>query len=309
VHGQGPASRRRTLVRVGRAVGVPLLLAGLVTAGSPGWGSYTIRNGDTLSEIADRYNTTVAKLVQVNRLTGNGHLIFAGKSLKVPTAGPTTQVRTVNKRHRVVPGDSLIKIARRYGVAATTVARANKLPSSNIVRLGDTLVIPVRQRVSSSGGNTFAGRTYGSSTVAAADRNRAILASRNLPSRNRVRDVIAATARANGVDPALALAISWQEAGWDQGRVSVANAIGAMQVLPGTGEWISDVIGRDLDLLKTSDNATAGVVLLKILTRSAGEKKAIAGYYQGLRSVRERGMFPDTKRYVANVLALKRQFG
>ena len=36
---------------------------------------------------------------------------------------------------------------------------------------------------------------------------------------------------------------------------------------------------------------------------------AAAGYYQGLTSVRERGMFDDTKRYVDNVLALQARFG
>ena len=35
-----------------------------MTAGSPGWGLYTIKQGDTLSDIAARYHTTVAKLVQ-----------------------------------------------------------------------------------------------------------------------------------------------------------------------------------------------------------------------------------------------------
>jgi hypothetical protein len=36
---------------------------------------------------------------------------------------------------------------------------------------------------------------------------------------------------------------------------------------------------------------------------------AAAGYYQGLSSVRSRGMFDDTKRYVDNVLALQTRFG
>jgi hypothetical protein len=31
----------------------------------------------------------------------------------------------------------------------------------------------------------------------------------------------------------------------------------------------------------------------------------VAGYYQGLRSVRERGMYTDTQAYVANVLSLR----
>jgi len=35
----------------------------------------------------------------------------------------------------------------------------------------------------------------------------------------------------------------------------------------------------------------------------------VAGYYQGLSSVRKNGMYSDTKRYVANVLYLKHRFG
>ena len=64
-----PPGRRRAL-RLARTIGAPLLLAALVTAGSPGWGLYTIKQGDTLSDIAARYHTTVAKLVEVNRLPG-----------------------------------------------------------------------------------------------------------------------------------------------------------------------------------------------------------------------------------------------
>jgi hypothetical protein len=51
------------------------------------------------------------------------------------------------------------------------------------------------------------------------------------------------------------------------------------------------------------------VALLKILGQTAGsDRQAVAGYYQGLRSVRERGMFADTRRYVDNVMALRARF-
>lgn len=305
-------TRRRTL-RLARTIAAPLLVAALVTAGSPGWGLYTIKQGDTLSDIAARYHTTVAKLVQVNRLPGNGNLIIAGRALKVPGAAAGTGGGSGPRHHTVVRGDTLSGIASRYGVAQATIARANHLPSSNIVMLGASLVIPgagrSSHRSSSSSGNTFAGRTYSSAVVSAADRTRAQLARRHLPSQAGMRNIIVAKARANGVDPALALAVSYQESGWNMHVVSVANAVGAMQVIPATSAWISGVVGRRLDPTSPSDNATTGVVLLKILTRTASsERQAVAGYYQGLRSVRANGMFADTRQYVANVLALKARF-
>ncbi len=309
--------RGRRLLRAAQAVGVPLLVAGLVTAGSPGWGLYTIRQGDTLGDIAARYGTSVSRLVQVNGLPGNGNLIIAGTALKVPGAkGGAARTTSGRRVHLVVRGDTLSGIAARYGVSQDAVARANRLPRSNVVMLGATLVVP-RGSGSGSGGttqrsssaNTFAGRTYSAAVVGSAAHNRARLARRNLPSTSQMRDIIAAKARANGVDPALALAVSYQESGWNMHVVSVANAVGAMQVIPTTSEWISGVVGRRLDPLDPQDNATTGVVLLKILTRTAGDDRtAIAGYYQGLRSVRENGMFADTKRYVANVQALRARF-
>lgn len=316
---QDPGAPRRPRLtkrgRIARNVGVPLLLGALVTAGSPGWAAYTIHRGDTLSEIAMRYHTTVSKLVQVNSLPGNGQLIIAGRTLRVPSgssSGSSSGGARAGKRyHRVVSGDTLSEIAHHFGVSTETVRRANRIPSSNVVMLGATLVIPGgRARSAASSGNTFAGRTYASHVVNAASSNRGTLARRSIPSREGMRNIIAAKARANGVNPALALAVSYQESGWNQRSVSVANAVGAMQVIPTTTEWISGVVGQRLDPLNPNDNATTGVVLLRILTRAASsEQQAVAAYYQGLKSVRENGMYPDTKHYVANVMYLKRRFG
>lgn len=154
--------------------------------------------------------------------------------------------------------------------------------------------------------NTFAGRTYPDRIVQNAARNREILAGRSVPTRSQTKALIKATARRHGVDPRLALAISMQESGWNQRQVSVANAVGIMQVIPSGGEWASSLIGRKLNLLDPQDNVTAGVVMLRALTRAApSEDVAIAGYYQGLHSVTTRGMFTDTKSYVANIKALR----
>jgi soluble lytic murein transglycosylase-like protein len=104
--------------------------------------------------------------------------------------------------------------------------------------------------------------------------------------------------------------VGFQESSWNQRRVSPANAIGVMQVVPSSGRWASGLVGRHLDLLDVDDNVTAGVVILKSLLRSADDRRqAVAGYYQGLGSVRQRGMLPDTARYVARIEALRGRLG
>jgi soluble lytic murein transglycosylase-like protein len=127
----------------------------------------------------------------------------------------------------------------------------------------------------------------------------------------RVREIVRQTARRWGVDTRLALAVAWQESGFNQRWVSSTGAVGAMQVEPYTGRFLASyVVHRPLDLYDARDNATAGVALLAVLLREThgNAKKAVAGYYQGLASVRSRGMFDDTKLYVRSVLALRNRF-
>ena len=114
--------------------------------------------------------------------------------------------------------------------------------------------------------------------------------------------MIVDASRRHGVDSKLMLALSFQESGWNQRAVSPANAIGAMQVIPTSGQWASNLVGRQLNLLDARDNVEAGVVIMKSLLGSAGSRdNAIGAYYQGLGNVRSYGLFPDTKRYVANI--------
>jgi soluble lytic murein transglycosylase-like protein len=279
----------------------------------------------------------VAKLIELNALPGNGDLIYAGEALKIPlppakkapakkaapkkvsakqatkksatkrspAKKPVTTTRIVLVPHKVVLGDTLIGLGARFHTTPAAIAKKNHLRSS-VILLGSTLKIPVKKTVKLD--NTFAGRTYPAAIVRAAAHNRGLLAERKVPDRAHTRALIVTTAKRLHVDPALALAVAWQESGWNQRRVSVANAIGIMQVIPSTGRWISSVVGRDLDLLDPRENVIAGVTLLKVLTDAAPLPTAIAGYYQGLGSVQKNGVFADTKNYVANVLALRKQY-
>ena len=125
-------------------------------------------------------------------------------------------------------------------------------------------------------------------------------------------DQIASIASAHGVPGSLAAAIAWQESGFNNAMVSSANARGVMQVMPGTWTYVQEnLAARRLDPASATDNVHAGVLYLKRMLDETGgdESAAIAGYYQGLASVRSRGMFDDTKQYVANVQALQSRFG
>ena len=123
---------------------------------------------------------------------------------------------------------------------------------------------------------------------------------------------VQSVASQHGVSPSLATAIAWQESGFNNAMVSSANARGVMQVMPGTWDYVQQNLAtRQLDPNSAHDNVTAGVLYLKSLLNQTGgdESAAIAAYYQGLGALRSRGVFDDTKQYVANVQALRARFG
>jgi LysM repeat protein len=297
-------SCRRTLLRILQGIAVPLVAAGVITAGSPGFGQYKIRTGDTLSDIAQRYGTTVKTLVALNNLPGNGDTIYAGETLKLPVAPKQAAAKGSRVSYIVKPGDTIGKIANRYHVSQAYLLAVNGLRRTDHIIAGRPLQVPMPAPKATKN-NSFAGRTYADQVVAAADKNRAALKNRELPNRAQIRSLIISTTKRYGVDPELALAVSWQESGWNQRVVSPANAIGAMQVVPSTGRFASSIVGRNLNLLKPADNVTAGVVLLGRLTAAATLDIAVAAYYQGLGGVLKNGMYADTSVYVQNVLRIK----
>jgi LysM repeat protein len=277
-------SCRRTLLRILQGIAVPLVAAGVITAGSPGFGHYKVSTGDTLSEIAQRYGTTVRTLVALNNLPGNGNRIYAGETLKLP--GKSGAPKGYRVTYIVKSGDTIGRIAKRYHVSQAYLLAVNGLRRTDHIIAGRPIQVPVPAPKAKKN-NSFAGRTYADQVVAAADKNRAALKNRNLPTSARIRSLIISTAERYGVDPELALAVSWQESGWKQRVISPANAIGAMQVIPSTGRFASSIVGRSLDLLQPADNITAGVVLLDRLTAAAKLDIAVAAYYQGLGGVQK----------------------
>lgn len=267
--------------------------------------TYRVRSGDTLGAIAQRARMPLGTLLKLNRLSTRS-VIHPGQVLRVKGSRASAARAAAAGRYTVRSGDTLSAIAVRLGTTQAALVKLNRLRNPHSLQVDQRLRVPARAAKARAAysSNSFAGRTYPSSVVSAAARNRAHLARVGVPSRAQTRQMIIHTARRHGVDPRLALAVGWQESGWNQRQVSVANAIGVMQVIPSSGEWASQMAGRRLNLLRTQDNVTAGVVILRSLTRSArNTDQAIAGYYQGLYSVQKNGMYADTKRYVAAVKA------
>ncbi|MDR7253835.1 LysM repeat protein [Nocardioides sp. BE266] len=191
-------------------------------------------------------------------------------------------------------GDTASGLASRFHAWTAELISYNHLGSAGSLRVGQRIVIPVVRKGDRSGDkDTDRGTTMWQHPVR---------------SREKVRRVIAGAARNHGVDPQLALAVAWQESGWQMGVVSGAHAIGAMQVLPSTGRWMEGYAGRRLHLRSLGDNATAGVLLLRVLARHTHRRThTIGAYYQGLGAVRRHGLYEETRTYVDNVEAIKRR--
>jgi soluble lytic murein transglycosylase-like protein len=225
--------------------------------------------------------------------------------------------------YTVKPGDTATGLAVRFHAWTAELISHNHLGRSARMTVGQRLRIPVvvaaaradrREAKRDRKDRTRKAQARKARTRKAQARKKAAR-SRSArewkyadPSRRTVRRVITRTASRHGVDPRLALAVSWQEAGWQMHHVSSANAIGAMQVLPTTGTWMSLYAGRPLRLTRTRDNVLAGVLLLDVLAdHTRSRRRQIAAYYQGLGAVRENGLYDETKRYVANVQVIKRR--
>ncbi|MGC4174149.1 LysM peptidoglycan-binding domain-containing protein [Demequina sp.] len=286
-------------------------------------GTHTVRSGDTVWDIAQRYDSTVSAIVSANKL-GSNAVIHVGDRLTIPgakagttttkatTASGTTKSSTksssASSRYTVKSGDTLSAIARKFSTTVAKLVSTNGIDNPSRIRVGQVLTIPGGVPTGLVG-DTFAGRTYSSDIVSAANVNKHTLNNMSVPSRAQMRALVEKTAKKYGVNVSLALAVAYQESGFNQRAVSPANAVGTMQVIPSTGEWVSTMVGRELNLLDPHDNVTAGVVLLRYLTRNADSlDQAIAGYYQGLGGVRKYGMNKDTKQYVKSVRALMKKF-
>ncbi|MGH2358688.1 MAG: lytic transglycosylase [Candidatus Limnocylindria bacterium] len=264
----------------------------------PASSTHVVARGENLTWIARRYGTTVEAIVAANGIT-NPRLILAGQQLSIPgepaapapadpppaPAPATAQPIT----HVVASGENLTWIARRYGTAVETLVAANGITNPRLIFAGQQLVVPAATTPASAGASAPA----------------------TTPERDVVRQMVVEEAGRFGVPAAFALAVAWQESGWRQDARSSAGAVGVMQLLPATAEWVGAVIlGEPVDITDARSNIRAGVSLLAhYLARYGSRELALAAYYQGQAGTDRHGVYPSSRLYVDSILALEAAFG
>jgi N-acetylmuramoyl-L-alanine amidase len=300
--------------------------------------SHTVQPGETLWSIAAANNLTTRTVAAYNGLSEDAQVVL-GSTIRVPTAvegyaalqgsgvvpadpaaaapapaaapgGGTLSVSgggggsaggapPAQGAYTVRAGDTLSSLAAGAGVSIADMAAMNGLDPAGVLVEGTVLKLP--------SGAPAPARASGPAPAPVVPQADPAPTPASLGAAD-----IQSVASQYGVSPSLAAAIAWQESGFNNAMVSPANARGVMQVMPGTWDYVQqNLAARALDPGSATDNVHAGVMYLKRLLDETGgdENAAIAGYYQGLQSVRDRGLYDDTQHYVANVQALRGRFG
>ena len=110
---------------------------------------YTVQSGDSLWSIAKAHNVSIASLVKTNRIAPR-EVLPIGRKLNVPTSAPVTlpalgrpQEVTRKVAYTVRKGDSLARIAKRFGVGVAEIARWNRLDLQKYLQPGQRLTVYV----------------------------------------------------------------------------------------------------------------------------------------------------------------------
>ena len=198
--------------------------------------------------------------------------------------------------YTVKAGDTLSAIAARNGVAVSALVTTNKIADANHIRIGQTLTIP------------------GKAGPAAASASSGKLPARLVanPDRLALRPRFVYWSARNSIPADLLQALAWVESGWQATRVSSAGAIGIGQLMPATVDFVRTVlIGvKGLDPYKAEDNIRMSARFLRYLLKENGGDvdRTLASYYQGLRSVRERGILAVSRTYIAAIKSHRPMF-
>lgn len=110
---------------------------------------YTVRSGDTLGGIADRFDTSVRALMAANPSIRDADRIFAGQTLRIPGGGDGNGDAQAPRSYTVRSGDTLGAIASRNGTSVGALMALNpQIRDSDLIYPGQTI------RLSGSAGST-----------------------------------------------------------------------------------------------------------------------------------------------------------
>ncbi len=177
-----PNGPHRILVPFDKAADFKQKLAELPTSERISWKQHKIVQGDTLAQIARRYQTSVSALKETNRLKGN--IIRAGSSLLIPTAQESSKFYSLSADARkfkglkrtgdgkqyiysVKRGDNLWDISRQYGISVSQLTRWNGISSKSLLRPGQKLTVWVKQDARNDAGKLIKAVAAKSSTTSA----------------------------------------------------------------------------------------------------------------------------------------------
>lgn len=99
---------------------------------------YTVVKGDTLSQIAAKYNTTVSNLVSINNIA-NPNLIYPGQKIIIKTYSYGNECGKI--LYKIKRGDTLSEIALKYNTTVNEIAILNNIKNPNLIYAGETIRI------------------------------------------------------------------------------------------------------------------------------------------------------------------------
>jgi LysM repeat protein len=134
-----PEIKDRNLIYVGQKIVLPGALL-------PGTGStdiYVIKKGDTLTSLARRFDTTLDRLLELNKDITNPSLIYEGQRLLVPKYGIPDPAPTPGQTYIVQRGDTLRILAARFDTTVDVLLRLNPtIIDPDRIYVGQKLVLP-----------------------------------------------------------------------------------------------------------------------------------------------------------------------
>ncbi|PXA05252.1 hypothetical protein DDZ13_04645 [Coraliomargarita sinensis] len=153
----------------------PISSGQTVDVAGSGYETYTVKKGDNLWSLSKRYNVSVNELYAANGLDKNS-VLRIGQQIQIPVEGGTATIDPVTPEvyqpsgynqattsYTVKRGDTLSKIANQFDTSVRAIKATNG-KSSDMIRVGETLTIPVE----GSTGSTSSGSSSASATQPAA---------------------------------------------------------------------------------------------------------------------------------------------